>query len=148
MRNLIVKYLALSYRVKVFGKKFAFVRAANVIVPVMLLLFWAILNNESYPVPDLFTWVMLAITAVVCGVNLVYLRFFPVKWEELDKEQKWYYGSGVRMGKLPHSLTDTQMKEYQRIDNYERYDVSRFHNVGAFLVIPICVVVFLLVIFL
>ncbi len=148
MRKLIVKYLALSYKVRVFGKEFAFVRAANVIVPVMLLLFLALLNNKNYPVPDLFTWVMLAITAVVWGVVLVYLRIKPVNWEELDREQKWYYGNGVKMGRLLHTLTDTQVHEYHRIEVYERFYSSRFHNIKAFLAIPVCVVVFLFIIFL
>ncbi len=145
MRKLIVKYLALSYRVKVFGKEFTFVRAANVIVPLLLLLFLALLNNENYPIPDFFTWVMLEVNAVVWLIVLGYLKMHPVQWHELDREQKWFYGNGIRMGKLSLKLTDTQSHEYQRIDNYERFDKSRFHNVKAFLVNPIAVITLILV---
>ncbi len=148
MRKLIVKYLALSYRVRLFGKEFAFVRAANVVVPMLLLLGYALINSESYPTPDLFTWVMLGVTLVLWSVIIVYLKAKPVKWNELDREQKWFWGNGIRMGKLPRNLTKLQMDEYESIDKRERYDKSKFHNIKAFLVNPICVVILLLVIYL
>ncbi len=146
MRKLIVRYLALSYRIRLFGKEFTFVRAANVLAPLMLLLGYALMNNENYPMPDFFTWVMLAINFFAWLIVLGYFRMHPVQWHELDREQKWFWGNGIRMGKLPQTLTELQEHEYQKIDNYESCDISRFHNVGAFLVIPVCIVVFFIVI--
>lgn len=32
--------------------------------------------------------------------GLGYFQKFPVKWEELDEEQKWYWGNGVTSGDL------------------------------------------------
>ncbi len=86
MRKLIVKYLALSYRVRLFGKGFSFVRAANVVVPLLFVLVYALMNNTNYPKFDLFTWVALAVNAVVWATVIGYLRIKPVQFEELDRE--------------------------------------------------------------
>jgi hypothetical protein len=44
----------------------------------------------------------------------------PVKWEELDMEQKWWYGQGIVRGEAPkgYQFTASQAKEWQELNKY------------------------------
>ncbi len=129
MRKLIIKYLVLSYRVRLFGIGGAYPRAANVVFPIMLLLGYFLINNPNYPMPDFWTGIGLALTFFVWLLIIGYLRLHPARWHELDREQKWYKGNAWRMKKvLKDPLTKMQQQEYEAIDKVERYDKSKFHN--------------------
>lgn len=140
MRHLIVKYLALSYRVRLFGKEFTYVRAANVVVPILLLLGYALIRNENYPVADLLTCVFTSLFGVVFYAVAVYLRVHPVRWHELTTEQRWFYGHAVRLGKTNAVLTEQQYAQWQEIHATYQANTRRWHNVGVFLLNPLAVV--------
>lgn len=139
MRKLIVKYLALSYRVRLFGREFFFVRAANVVVPLMLLLGYALIAEIVW-----LKWLALLAVAVVWLLVIVYLKLRPVVWGELDDEQRWFYGNGVLSGKTGVVLTNKQLRQWKSIDILMRDSRRRFYGVGAFLVNIIALAVFLL----
>ncbi len=147
MRSLIVKYLALSYRVRLFKKEFVFPRAANILIPLLLLLGYALVKNDSYPVLDLFTIVSLILNAIVWFTVIVYLKVYPVKWYELDREQKWFFGNGVLSGKTKAVFEDGQFQEWQSIKHKERVNNKKFRNVLAFLVNPLALMILLFLIY-
>ncbi len=147
LRQMIVTYLSLSYRVRLFGKEFTYPRAANVLAPLMLLLGYALLNNTNYPELDAFTWVALSINAVMWTIVIGYLRFYPVQWEELDDEQKWFFGNGALSGRTKAVMTTEQHKEWEKIAEKETKDKRTFHNVLPFLVNPVILLIFLFIIY-
>lgn len=118
MRNIIVKYLALSYRVVLFKKWGAQPRAASIIFPTFLTFAHFTLNDGTYLGSDssLYTWVFFALTVLVIGITFFYFRFRPVKWEELDIEQKWFFGNGVLSRKTRATWDDSQKQEWKQIN--------------------------------
>lgn len=50
--------------------------------------------------------------------GLGYFSKFPVKWKELDDEQKWYYGAGATSGQLTKKIefTSSQMSEWLELN--------------------------------
>lgn len=48
-----------------------------------------------------------------------YFSRYPVKWKELDDEQKWYYGQAAMSGQLTKRLkfSSYQMSEWMGINN-------------------------------
>ncbi len=143
MRNLIVKLLALSYRAKLFGRTITFPRAANVEFPLMLLLGYALITSEGYPMPDVFAWLVLTVNIVVRVIIVVYLEFNPAQWHELTSEQKWFYGNGVKSGKIKAKLTTSQEGEWGRINRKIQGSRGNFYNLWALFLNPILVVILL-----
>ena len=49
-----------------------------------------------------------------------YFSRYPVKWKELDEEQKWYYGQAAMSGQLTKRLpfNSQQLSEWMRLNNY------------------------------
>lgn len=137
MRKIIVKYLALSYRVRLFGKEFTFVRAANVIVPLMLLLGYALIAQVAW-----LEWFVLVATAIAWLLVIVYLKLYPVKWAELDEEQKWFYGNAALSGKTKAVMTDKQYTQWKSIASIYGSNSIKWSNVKAFIVAPMALLLF------
>ena len=88
MRKIIIKYFALNYPVRVFGVEVNWVRAANVIFP--LLMASAIAGIKD----SWLMYVFLALFAVSVYFGFVYFLIYPLKeedYESLDDVQKWHW---------------------------------------------------------
>lgn len=88
MRKIIIKYFALNYSVKVFGVEVNWVRAANVIFP--LLMASAIAGIKD----SWLMYIFLALFAVSVYFGFVYFLIYPLKeedYESLDEVQKWHW---------------------------------------------------------
>lgn len=48
--------------------------------------------------------------------TFIYFDIYPVKWEELNDEQKWNVGIAVQTGKTTMKLTDKQLEEWKKLD--------------------------------
>lgn len=109
-RELIVKNFVLDYSITIFGKTYNAPRASRVIFPVFVITGYFVATNPNYPTPNVFLWFMYAITAVVLYFGFVYFRFFPVKFDELDNQQKLQYGHFSY-----DKLTWSQRKEWDKL---------------------------------
>lgn len=81
-RKLIVKYFALNY----IGKKFTGLRAGVIILPLF------IINGLVTAFYD-FNLLVFFPLAIALYFGFVYFIGNPIKWNELDKSQKFQYGS-------------------------------------------------------
>ena len=81
-RKLIVKYFALNY----IGKKLTGLRAGTIILPLV------IINGLITAFYD-FNLIAFFPLAIALYFGFVYFIGNPVKWNELDKSQKFQYGS-------------------------------------------------------
>lgn len=143
MRKLIVKYFALDYKCELFGTTITFVRAANVIAPVFFLNGILSIANENGP-RTVMEMIALALLAIVLFLGFVYFRIKPVKFNELDESQKYQYGQAISSGMLTEDvkMSPSELAEWNKID--KKFKVSRPKHLLAFLVNPICLVLFLL----
>jgi hypothetical protein len=92
IRKLLVRNFVLDYTVNLFGKRYNAPRASRIIYPLMAITGWFAVTNPDYPTPTFLVWVLYALLATSLFFGFVYFRFYPVKWEELDKFQKFQYG--------------------------------------------------------
>lgn len=113
----------------------------------MLLLGYSLIVNENYPVISLFTAICLTLTFVVWAIPLWYLKKYPVKWHELDNDQKWSYGKAVIYGHAKSEFPTEQRVEWAGIEAKILNEDCEFYNLGAFLVNPLALVVLLVLIF-
>lgn len=120
MRALIVKYFALSWRVQFFGRQRAWLRAANIIFPLMCLLALAVYFDSFVAKCIVFA---LLIPSLYFG--FVYFYQYPVKWEELDDEQKWFYGAYLTKFDKKNELAMQKWKEWHRINRQEYNNKKR-----------------------
>lgn len=90
MRNLIIKFYFGIYRFNAFGKKNLTIERSAVMnfitMIIMAITLFAIQD------PTFRTWVLMSLFALLVFCTFVYFRLVPVKWDELDEIQKWYYG--------------------------------------------------------
>lgn len=60
--------------------------------------------------------------------GLGYFSKFPVKWDELDMEQKWFFGTGAQSGQLTKKIefTPDMMVEWQAINRFmkDKYNIK------------------------
>lgn len=60
--------------------------------------------------------------------GLGYYDNYPVRWFELDNEQKWWYGQGVMMGEAPrgYHLNASQMAEWKSLNAWfkQKYNLK------------------------
>lgn len=144
MRKLIVKYFALNYTCEVLGKRVTFVRAANIIVPTFFLNGILTIANESGD-KTIFEIIALILLAIVLFIGFVYFRIKPVKFNELDENQKHQYGIAALNGLLTKEvkLTKSELGEWIEID--EKLSKARKNNFLPLLVNPISLIIFLLI---
>ncbi len=91
MRQIIVKHFALYHDVMIRGKKISFLRASIPVWNSLLLMILVVLKTD-YPVFDWVDWLATIPFIVSVFFGFVYFKFKPIKWNELDDEQKWQYG--------------------------------------------------------
>jgi hypothetical protein len=98
MRRLIVKHFALNYTFKVFNTNITSLRASRIIAPLFLIT--GILVSAftpEWPTPTLLLWIFYFLDIIALFFGFIYFRFRPIKWEELDKDQKYQYGVYVKL---------------------------------------------------
>lgn len=68
----------------------------------------------TYTGSSIFTATAFAAMLTLLFFTFVYFRIFPVKWEELNDEQKWNYGWAIQNGKSSKisALTKEQQEEW------------------------------------
>ena len=86
MRKFIIKYWFGQYA----WKGFAIDRAGvyNTILMIIAILVNVFVENQTIAIP-----LMLLPVSILVVNTFIYLRRFPVKWDELDTMQKHYYGT-------------------------------------------------------
>ncbi|MBE7660702.1 hypothetical protein [Tenacibaculum finnmarkense] len=123
LRKLIVKYFALSYITKIFGKEIYMLRGATPLsVSFSLVMIGAILDN------DYLYYTAFAAFIVFVYIGFIYFRSSKnsVKWDELDDVQKRiFYNIGIGF------IDMLKSKEGYSLDN------QKVHNSPIFLIINI-----------
>tara|TARA_R110000868_G_scaffold82264_7_gene232347 strand:- start:2496 stop:2858 length:363 start_codon:yes stop_codon:yes gene_type:complete len=110
IRKFLVKHFVLDYTVNLFGRHYNAPRASRIIYPLMVITGFISGTNPDWPTPTLLIWALYLLVALALFLGFVYFRFYPVKWEELDKFQKFQYGH------FPYAnLTKTQYQEWLKI---------------------------------
>lgn len=86
MRKFIIKYWFGQYA----WKGFVIDRAGvyNTILMIIAILVNVFIENQNIAIP-----LMLLPVSILVFTTFIYLRRFPVKWDELDIMQKHYYGT-------------------------------------------------------
>jgi len=92
LRKWLVRNFVLDYMFTIFGKTFNAPRASRIIFPLFVITGFFVATNPDWPTPTLLIWFLYLLCASALFFGFVYFRFFPVKWEELDKFQKFQYG--------------------------------------------------------
>ena len=116
IRKFLVRNFVLDYTANIFGWQYNAPRASRIIYPLMVITGWFSVTNPDWPAPTPLVWFLYSLLATSLFFGFVYFRFSPVKWEELDKFQKYQYG-------MFHSakLTKDQYKEWVKI--YEEISI-------------------------
>lgn len=117
MRQWLVKNFVGIYRMKIFGKYTSAVRASRIIAPIMILfgILLIILDRNLFSVVT---------TILGCSVlfwfGFFHFEFFPVKWDELDDEQKWDFGMFLNSGDSTKKIkfTEKQRKEWIKLNEF------------------------------
>lgn len=135
-REIIVHLFALSYLVKIGNLKFTFVRAANMITPCFMLCGIALIKNPNYPVMDMFTIISLILCFIMLFFGFVYFKFYPVKREELDTEQKFFYDEYQKSFK--GKLHSNNFANY--VDTFKYYNIIPFLSNIIFLIITLIII--------
>lgn len=83
---------------------------------------WWLLGRPDAVLIAAIPWAVLVLYFGFPIGGLGYFSKFPVKWSELDAEQKWYYGSGVMSGNLRTrpEFNSQQMSQWININKYFR----------------------------
>ena len=123
-----------------FGKAFNYARPANIIFPAILLMAYLLIDSD-YPVISGNDWIGVAVVAISIFLGFLYFRISPVKWDEMDGDQKWQYGMHDQV-----VLTLEQGQEFQNLKRTIEYrmDNTKFYNVKWFLVNPVSSILILL----
>lgn len=94
MRKFLVKHFVLGYSFKIFGRRIWSSRVSRILAPSYLI--GLILIKEIPMHPSILTFILMFLLLLTwIGFRLGgvgYFCFFPVKWNELDNEQKYYMG--------------------------------------------------------
>ncbi len=69
-------------------------------------------SDTKFVMVDYIPFVLFFISLLL---GFLYFKLFPVKWEELDQEQKYDYGRGAMAGNGDH-LTLEEYKEWELIE--------------------------------
>lgn len=90
MRNFIVKHFALYHVSRIFGKDFRPLRASTHIASALIGL--ALFSELNWMIPTIITGAYFIFSLFI---GFVYFDMKPIKWHELDDDQKWQYGNMV-----------------------------------------------------
>ncbi|MFY7938969.1 MAG: hypothetical protein ACOVOQ_16435 [Flavobacterium sp.] len=93
-RKFLVRNFVLDYSLKLFGKIYQAPRASRIIFPVFVITGLLTATNENWPDPTLAVWIGYAATLIVLYFGFIHFHLSgnTVKWDELDRFQKWQYG--------------------------------------------------------
>lgn len=95
LRKILIDNFVLSYSFKIFGKEFFYPRASRIIYPLMALSGYIHSVNESP-----LSWSLIGVTLIAIYFGFIHFAYIaPVKWDELDDEQKILYGQ-IKSDKL------------------------------------------------
>lgn len=122
MRQFIVKHFALNKTIKVFGFYVTSLRIGRWTMLSLLTLMGVLALGTPWgfnPIAYLF----LAIFLMMIFFGFFYFNIWPVKWEELDDDQKLQAGVAVRSGQSTMKLTLEQWREWEKL--YEKYNKKR-----------------------
>lgn len=152
MREFIIKNFALNHISVVFGKTINWVRIANWAIPSMCIGgLYSIYSGANFN--SLLGWILLVlILAVTVFIPLIYLPIKPIKWDELTLSQKWQYGQSYFSQQLTKELPNTEVKKILsewdqiNIEFKNKLEGKRFYNLGAFLVVPVAVLITVLIV--
>jgi hypothetical protein len=93
IRKFIVREFALGVFVKIFGIKIRMLRAPRIIFPTFISLMICEANYLPYYVVTFFLILfMLEAWIGFSWFGVGYFDIWPVKWDELDEYQKYYFG--------------------------------------------------------
>lgn len=111
MRKWLVRNFVLGTWVKAFGKTWHTLRAPRVIVPVFVTLGMVIITDPAYPAFQWWDAVILGVFAVMFDLGFSffpfsYFKLNPVKYEELDDEQKLDWLRAIESGQLTTAKYD------------------------------------------
>ena len=124
MRKLIVKLFALDYIVKIGSKKLGFTRSANFIFPSLLATMTLSATHNPY------WWVGLVFFFIFVFFGFVYFRIKPLQTEDV------------------HHFDDPQLYAWFVYHNYRyKTEPTRYNGFWVLLVNPICIIIFLFVLF-
>ena len=107
MRKWLVKNFVLSFSINLFGRTYNAPRASRIIFPLFILTGIANGLNDDWPTPTPLIWVLYSLVAIALFFGFTYFRLYPIKWEELDRYQKYQYGF-IK----PFELSDKQYREW------------------------------------
>lgn len=151
MRKFIVQNFALNHISVVLGKTINWVKLGNWAIPSMCVGgLYSIYSDANF-----YSFIGVLILAFIVLQNLivlVYFRIKPVRWDELTLSQKWQYGQSYFSQQLTKELPNTEVKkilsEWSYIDTEfkSQLEGKRFYNLGAFLVVPVTVLVTVLIV--
>lgn len=80
-----------------------------------LLIVSGVLLDSDYPIFNFFDYMYTTIACLLIFFSLIYFRFKPAKWKDLDNEQKYYIGE-----KKIYVLSGEEQDEYELIkESYE-----------------------------
>lgn len=121
LRFFLVRNFALGYTTKMFGKYWSYPRAARITFPIFVVTGFVHVTNPNWPIPSLLGLLLFLLTAGCIWVGFPklplwfghgYFNLYPIKWEELDRDQKYQYGSYNQT-----KLTSEQYNEWKHIYN-------------------------------
>ena len=96
LRLFIVRQFALGHIIKIFKLEISILRAARIMFPYFLLSA-IFIKNVTPDVFNWYDWVLLSLWILQLWIGfswfgLGYFELWPIKWKELDEEQKLQYG--------------------------------------------------------
>jgi len=109
IRKWIVRNFVLGTWIKAFGKTWHTLRAPRVLFPLFVFVGMFITMDPNYPILQWYDFILLGLLAVGVwiGFNFFswsYFGLYPVKYEEMDDEQKHDFLRAVKSGDLTNSV--------------------------------------------
>lgn len=111
MRKFIVKHFALNYTVKFLGYYWTALRASRIIFPLFTISGLLI----TYTGWHILTYLLAASTLYALFLGFFYFNIWPVKWHELDDNQKLQAGTAISSGHSTMNLTLEEWEEWRRL---------------------------------
>lgn len=134
IRKWIVRNFALGTWVKIGGVKFHTLRAPRVIVPIFVITGLTIVTDPNYPAIQWFDIVLLSILTISfwIGFNFFKISYFslwPVKYEEMDDEQKHDYLRAIAAFNIPNPEVEGRFGPLNLEQMEEFYNLTQLQEV-------------------
>lgn len=131
MREWLIRNFVLGTWVRAFGRNWHTLRAPRIIVPVFVTLGLVIITDPAYPAFQWWDVLIMIVFAIMFDLGFTFFRFsyfakYPVRYEELNDEQKLDWLRAIQSGELTtakfdiagnhlNGLTPDQIKEKARL---------------------------------